>query len=132
MTVRPYTAADLDVLKAMHAAQGFDYAFPDLDDSIFLSKLVVEDDQGRPVMASLLRLTAEAYLLLDPRAGRPRERWRSFLALHEAARRDAFALGLDDAQAFVPPKVERSFGRRLAKLGWVKDPWPAYCRRVEG
>lgn len=132
MTVRPYTAADLDALKAMHAAQGFDYAFPDLDDSIFLSKLVVEDDQGRPVMASLLRLTAEAYLLLDPRAGRPRERWWRFLALHEAARRDAFALGLDDAQAFVPPKVERSFGRRLAKLGWVKDPWPAYCRRVEG
>ena len=75
MLVRPYEPKDLQALKAMHAAQGFDYPFPDLDDPIFLSKLVVEDDQGRAVMASLLRLTAEAYLLLDSRAGRPRERW---------------------------------------------------------
>jgi len=65
MLVRPYTEADLNTLRRMHARQGFDYPFPDLADPIFISKLVVEDDDGRAVMASLARLTCEMYLLVD-------------------------------------------------------------------
>ena len=63
--IREYTPADLDALRRMHASQGFDYPFPDLSDPIFISKLIVEDDDGRPVMASLARLTCEMYLLID-------------------------------------------------------------------
>lgn len=70
MLVRPYTESDLDTLRRMHASQGFDYPFPDLADPIFVSKLIVEDDHGRPAMASLARLTCEMYLLID----RSRER----------------------------------------------------------
>ena len=58
--------------------------------------------QPRIAMAVLLRLTAEAYLLHDPAAGTPRQRWQRFLALHEAAQRSAAARGLDDVQAFLP------------------------------
>ena len=65
MLIREYTPADLDALRRMHASQGFDYAFPNLDDPIFISKLILEDDSGRPVMASLARLTCEMYLLID-------------------------------------------------------------------
>ena len=65
MLIREYTPADLDALRRMHASQGFDYPFPDLSDPIFISKLVVEDDDGRPVMAALARLTCEMYLLVD-------------------------------------------------------------------
>ena len=43
MHVRPYTSADLDALRRIHARQGFDYAFPDLGDPIFISKLVIDD-----------------------------------------------------------------------------------------
>jgi hypothetical protein len=82
----------------------------------------------RIVMAALLRLTAEAYLLHDPSAGRPRERWQRLLALHEAARQHAATRGLDDVQAFLPPRVARAFGRRLARLGWRPDPWPCFSR----
>ncbi len=74
MNVRAYTDADLDDLRAMHAAQHFAYAFPDLADPLFLVRLVLED-AGRPRMAALLRLTAEAYLLADP------ARWRAARAL---------------------------------------------------
>jgi hypothetical protein len=86
--------------------------------------------QSRVVMAVLLRLTAETYLLHDPAAGTPRQRWQRFLALHEAARHSAAARGLDDVQAFLPPRVARAFGRRLARLGWAHDPWTCYSRRV--
>src|SRR5690242_876800 len=65
MLIREYTPADLDALRRMHASQGFDYAFPNLDDPIFISKLILEDDTGRPVMAALARLTCEMYLLID-------------------------------------------------------------------
>ena len=65
MLIREYTESDLDALRRMHARQGFDYAFPNLADPIFVSKLVVEDDAGRAVMASLARLTCEMYLLAD-------------------------------------------------------------------
>jgi hypothetical protein len=86
----------------------------------------------RILMAVLLRLTAETYLLHDPAAGTPRQRWQRFLALHEAALRAAAARGLDDAQAFLPPRIARSFGRRLARLGWTQDPWPCFSKVISG
>jgi hypothetical protein len=91
-------------------------------------------EAGKPApkiaMAVLLRLTAEAYLLHDPAAGTPRSRWEHFLVLHEAARRSAAARGLDDVQAFLPPRVARAFGRRLSRLGWTRDPWDCFSHRL--
>jgi hypothetical protein len=131
MLVRAYTESDLDALRAMHARQGFDYAFPSLADPIFVSKLVVEDDAGRAVMASLARITCEMYLLADPEAGNPRERYARLLELHRAGEQDLLARGLDDAHAWLPPPIARRFGRRLAALGWLRDDvWTPYCRRL--
>jgi hypothetical protein len=160
MRIREYTPDDLDDLRRLHAAQSFGYPFPDLESPLFVSKLVLEDDEDdeqsensgaegreeshpnfppekadasspRIVMAVLLRLTAEAYLLHDTSAGTPRQRWHRLLALHEAARHDAAHRGLDDVQAFLPPRVARAFGRRLARLGWRQDPWPCFSRVTE-
>jgi hypothetical protein len=160
MRIREYTPADFDALRSMHAAQGFGYPLPDLASPLFVAKLVLEDElddsaaenregEGREephrnsppespasasprriAMAVLLRLTAETYLLHDPAAGTPRQRWQRFLALHEAAQRSAADRGLDDVQAFLPPRVARAFGRRLARLGWTHDPWPCFSRQV--
>jgi len=129
MRVRAYTGADLEALRAMHAAQGFGYALPDLGDPLFLVRSVVEEE-GRPRMAAFLRLTAEAYLLADPDEGSPRQRWRWLLALHEAVRQKAAARGLADVQAFLPPRVAHAFGRRLGSLGWRRDPWTCYTRQL--
>lgn len=131
MRIREYTDADLDGLRRMHAQQGFDYAFPDLADPLFVSKLVLEDGAGRAVMASLARLTCEVYLLVSPGEGNPRERYARLLALHRAGERDLLARGLHDAHAWLPPPIARKFGRRLAALGWVRDDaWTPYCRRL--
>jgi hypothetical protein len=132
MLVREYTEADLDALRRMHARQGFDYAFPDIADPIFISKLVVEDDAGRTVMASLARLTCEMYLLAEPGAGKPRDRLSRLFALHRAGELNLVARGLDDAHAWLPPPVAKRFGRRLEALGWVRDDaWTPYCRRLK-
>lgn len=133
MKIRPYEESDLEALHAIHARQGFGYAFPYLGNPLFLTKLVLGAEEGGKgiVGASLLRLTAEAYLLLDPEEGTPRERWQWLLGLHEATRRDAIARGLEDVHAWLPPEIAVKFGRRLTKLGWVRDDaWTPYCRRL--
>ncbi len=164
MLVREYKESDLDALRAIHAAQGFDYALPDLRNPLFVTKLVVEDSNVAPGLpaqagfspassssravhtagtsspssdrilgAAFLRLTAEAYLLLNPRAGTPHERWQWLLALHEAARRDAWQRGLEDVHAWLPPPIAQKFGLRLERLGWRRDDfWTPYCKRLEG
>ena len=135
MHIREYTAADLESLRRLHSAQGMPYQFPDLTNPLFLTKLVIERDSANGdadsrevVGAILLRLTSEAYFLLDPTAGTPRDRWQSLLALHEAARTDAARRGLDDAHAWLPPQVANAFGRRLSRLGWFREPWTSFSR----
>ncbi|HEV2206637.1 MAG TPA: hypothetical protein VGR36_08855 [Candidatus Acidoferrales bacterium] len=131
MRIREYTAADLDALRRMHELQKFEYEFPDLADPLFVSKLVVEDEADRLVMASLARVTCEVYLLLDPRAGTPGERYERLLTLHAAGEQDLLARGLEDAHAWLPPSIAKRFGRRLAALGWVRDDvWTPYCKRL--
>jgi len=62
----------LEALRAIHARQGFGYAFPDLGNPLFSDQADFGKGRGREGIAgaALLRLTAEAYLLLDPDAVR--------------------------------------------------------------
>ncbi len=41
MLIREYHESDLHTLRAIHAAQGFDYALPDLSNPLFVTKLVL-------------------------------------------------------------------------------------------
>jgi hypothetical protein len=156
MLVREYRESDLAHLRAIHAAQGFDYALPDLSNPLFVTKLVLAQADASSLVvaqhaaplqgnsaqsnatqretilgAAFLRLTAEAYLLLDPRAGTPRQRWQWLLALHAAAERDAWQRGLEDVHAWLPPPIAAKFGKRLIRLGWVRDDaWTPYCKKL--
>jgi len=168
MQIREYHENDLAALRAIHAAQGFDYTLPDLRNPLFVTKLVLAQDadsssvgaqhaatfrqptpggddgmegrsadteiaepRGKILGAAFLRLTAEAYLLLDPRAGTPRERWQWLLALHAATERDAWHRGLEDVHAWLPPPIAKKFGKRVQRLGWLRDDsWTPYCRKL--
>jgi len=151
MQVREYRESDLAALRAIHAAQGFAYPLPDLSNPLFVTKLILSDaatnsaegdarngdvaksapPQEKIIGAALLRLTAEAYLLLDPKAGTSRQRWQWLLQLHAAAECDAWQRGLEDVHAWLPPPVARNFGKRITQLGWNRDDaWTPYCKRL--
>ena len=146
MLIREYRQEDLEALRAIHAAQGFDYALPNLSNPLFVTKLVLTRDSERTandaslnvgaapeqILGSvLLRLTAEAYLLLDPKAGTPRDRWQWLLALQAAGERDAWQRGLDDVHAWLPPPIAKKFGKRVERLGWLRDDaWTPYCKKL--
>lgn len=129
LQLREYTESDLGALVKMHAERELPYAFPELKSPLFLSRLILEKD-SKIVAASLLRLTAEAYVLLDPSAGSPRERLRWLLLMHEAARGDAVRKGLDDVHCWVPPDMARPFGKRIKALGWQRERWDCYSRSL--
>jgi len=154
--VREYQESDLGALRAIHAAQGFAYPLPDLSNPLFITKLILSEQaasspeseavngnigersgtqsparQEKIIGAALLRLTAEAYLLLDPKAGTPRDRWKWLLQLHAATERDAWQRGLEDVHAWLPPPIASKFGKRIAQLGWKRDDaWTPYCKRL--
>ena len=154
MHVREYRESDLAALRAIHTAQGFAYPLPDLTNPLFVTKLILSENsqsnstdrdvregpaaqsappQEKILGAALLRLTAEAYLLLDPRAGTPRQRWQWLLQLHAATERDAWQRGLEDVHAWLPPPIAQRFGKRIERLGWRRDDsWTPYCKQLEG
>jgi hypothetical protein len=130
MLVREYQDSDLAHLRAIHAAQGFDYTLPDLSNPLFVTKKVLASG-GAIVGAAFLRLTAEAYLLLDPHAGTPRERWQWLLELHAATEHDAWQRGLEDVHAWLPPPIAKKFGKRITQLGWIRDDtWTPYSKKL--
>lgn len=127
MKIREYSPSDVDALRKIHAGQSFDYKFPELENPLFVSKLIQEDSRGEITMAALARLTCEIYLLADPAQGNPQERLTNIIALHHVAERDLLQRGLEDAHAWLPPKIARRFGHRLTKLGWSRDDnWTPY------
>ena len=127
--IREYRESDLERLKELHRKQGFAYPFPELNDPVFAVGAVAEQN-GEAQMAAFLKIHGEAYLFLDPSQGPPEERWKTLLEIHAAVRRQAEELGLDSVTCWIPPNLEKSFAKRLRKLGWAKDEWAAYSYRI--
>lgn len=127
LLVRPYTDSDLERMKEIHAAQGLGYELPDLSKPEFIIRSVIENGSG--VEAGLfLRKTAEVYLLMD-RMTRKAGLGRLLIFDREItpiAKRE----GLSDVACWIPPEAEARFGKLLLHLGWQKQLWSSYSRKV--
>lgn len=125
--IRPYNAGDMPRIREMYQQHSFAYELPDFNKPSFPIRLVLDDENGKTVMAAFAHLTAELYLLADGNAGTPEQRWKRFQELHQAGLEMAYYPGgLDDLHCWIPPQIEKSFGRRLKRLGWAKALWPSY------
>jgi len=114
--VRDYRPEDLAALKALHAAQGIDYQFPDLDSPLFFVRKVFTD--GSKIRAALvLKICAETMLLLDGQQG-PQDKLTEMQMLQSSVLSEAYEKGLDEIYASIP---EIGFDKRLIQLGWSKD-----------
>lgn len=124
--IRDAEKADVHALRAVHEESGFDYRFPDLDDPLFISKKVVEED-GKVVQGIALKVQAEVYLWVDHSWATPEERWCKLQELTEAAKRAAWEKGLDCLVCVVPPEIAETFEKRLKQIGMSRDrPWPKF------
>lgn len=101
---------------------------PDTEDPIFIIKKCVEEPSGKVAMAACIKLTSEAYLLVDHECGDAPWRWETLRELTEAVIQEAKEVGIQDLTCWIPPHLEKRFGRRLTELGFVKSPWQSYSR----
>ena len=137
MIIRDYSPNDLGRLLQIHATNGLpESCFPELitqdqrtglvvDNPLFLVKEVV-DENGQPVMAGFARATAEVFLIVDHTAGSPEDRMEWLKQLTRMVASKAWARGLDELTAWVPPQLVDSFEKRLLTLGFVRSPWQSY------
>ncbi|MCI0725054.1 MAG: hypothetical protein L0338_39730 [Acidobacteria bacterium] len=128
MRIRAYQESDKNELMRLYQAQGLDYLYPNFEHPEFFTRLVLEDEKGEVVMAIMGRLTAEMFLLMDPRANGPGVRLKHFLTLHRASEHDMALKGIGDCYAQIPPGMEK-FKRLLSLLGWVRaDTWQPWTK----
>jgi hypothetical protein len=124
--IRDVQEKDIESLKAIHTASGFDYLFPRLDDPLFLVKKCVEEN-GVVVQGIAAKLEATIYLWVDHSAGTPEQRWDWMQKLVESMKISAWLKGLDTLTCVVPPEIADTFERRLAAIGMTRDrPWPKF------
>lgn len=127
--IREFRQSDGPALRRLHAAQGFDYEFPDLTQPQFVQILVAVDDEDEPVQALIARKTVELYFVGDPNWRTPRWRLNFLLSLGYVMHKALARMGFTDVFAALPPEIEKTFGKRLRRsLGWVESRWKQYVR----
>lgn len=128
MIVRDYQEKDMPLLLKWHEASGFQYQFPDFKQQNFIAnKVIVEGEL--PVAAAAARITVEIYGFCDKDWGTPGTRLEALMLLQDAIAKELREQKIEDAHAWLPPEVSKSFGRRLMrKLGWKPLTWPCFMR----
>ncbi len=111
---------DIPVLRDLHRQAGYDYSFPDLTAKEIEDVTVVVDLDDKPVAAGVAKRTVELYLIMG-KTGHPLVKWGHIRELHGAMKKKLLAKGFTEGNAFLPPEIEKSYGRHLARLGWLKN-----------
>lgn len=129
--IRAYQNSDLDMVKEVFSKSGLPQnCWPNLDSKLFVVK-VVADEGGRVVQAGFVKLTAEAYLLVDHKFDTPERRWDILQSLVIKGLYDSAVKGLDQVTCWLPPSLEMSFAPRLKALSFEKSPWNSYTAALE-
>jgi len=89
------------------------------------SVLVVEDEDGKIIGAAAAERIVQLYFFKG--SGSPGETLGAIRLLHAALAFELRTKGYREANAFLPPQVEKSFGRRLMRtFGWIRN-WTSFC-----
>jgi hypothetical protein len=129
--IRIYEESDFDAVKEIHLRSGLPpNCAPNPANKLFITKIVADED-GQIVQAGFVKLTGEAYVLVDHKFGTPEKRWDILQSLVIRGLHDAGARGLSDVSCWLPPSLEQSFAVRLKALGFEKSPWNSYTAILE-
>jgi hypothetical protein len=119
--------SDIPVLRAMFERSGFDYTLPDFNGPLMEAVLVVADEADRPVAAAAAERIVQLFLFIKEDE-HPAAKLHWIKMLHEGLATELKAKGYHSCDAFLPPQVEKSFGRRLMRnFGWVRN-WSSFAR----
>lgn len=125
MRVRQLAPSDIPRLSELADASGFPY--PDPYSPAIEAALVVCDDDGKIICAAAFERIVQGFLWIDKSAG-PVRCLSAIRTIHEPMAEELRRQGYREANVFVPPQLERSFGKRLERcFGWVRN-WPSWAK----
>lgn len=120
MKIRALRESDLPHLRTMAEASGFPYVNPSNAEAV----LVVADSQDKPIMACAARKLVELYLWVGDAT--PATKLAALRLMHHAMAEELRKLGYSSAECFLPPAVEKAFGKRLMRtFNWTRN-WISY------
>jgi hypothetical protein len=127
ITVRTLIDSDIPTLRSWAGASPFPYVDP--DSPTVEGIWVLTDDEDRPVMAVMANRLVEIYLLMSEGMTALSTVY-ALRQLHEVAAEELKRKGYSNAEAFLPPSIERRFGRRLERsFKWVRN-WPSWSKSL--
>lgn len=126
MICRPLQTKDIPLLEAMGATSGYEYL--DLRGPHVETAQVVEDEHGEIVAAAAAERIIQLFLWASDRHHAP-VKLQAVRLLHETMATELKNLGYSEANSFLPPSLEKQFGRRLEKtFGWHPN-WRSWFLR---
>ncbi len=136
MNIRPLDIKDpyeYERIKDIFKKQGFEYDFP--GPSEFIDIQVLVDDKDNILMALAAKKIVSYYLLVDNDSIRenklsPSWKWAWFKKLLLYSFKVVKKLGFNQVTAWLPPEIDRSFGRRIKSLGAKQYIWNNYAREL--
>ena len=139
--IRTFTAAAIPEMIRIHEQSGLPVdCLPDLYinvqpekvemNALFVVNAVKEVD-GKIAMMSFLKVRSEIYVLVDHNVGTPEERWEWLKEINAHMAEEARKKGLDQVTAFLPPELDKAFGKRLEEMGYVKGLWQSYSLNID-
>jgi hypothetical protein len=126
MRVRPYEERDREELEKIHAESGFEFKFPDLSSSRIELAIVVADDlEDKPIAVCVAKRSPEIIMALGKKY-HPSVKLHALRLIHDEMNDRLMALGYTEANCFLPPQLEKGYGRHLRRIfGWL-PAWKGY------
>ena len=118
---------DIPRLNELAAASG--YPYPNVFSPFVETAMVVCDDEGNLIAAAAFERIVQGYLWIDKGLG-PVRSLAAIRSLHEPMTQELIRRGYKEANIFIPPKLEKSFGRHMERFfGWVRN-WPSWAKQL--
>lgn len=141
MIIREYEGPDLGPLMRIHTANGLpDNCFPEIlitdkkTQRLVLNPLFVVREVGvegeERAIAGFVKLTGEAFVIVNHEVGTPEQRWEWLQAITDRVEKLAWARGLDELTCWIPPDLVDSFEKRLKDLGFDRSPWVSFTKKL--
>ena|SRR5690242_21295697 len=125
--IRALKPSDIPTLRNWYETSGFSYDFPDVRGDRMESVLVFTDDNDAPLAAVAAERIVQLYLWMDENL-HPAAKLRIIRELHDGMVPVLRSKAYHEANCFLPPELEKSFGRRLMNtFKWVRN-WPSFAR----
>ena len=123
MTIRRYRESDREALVKLESAQDFKY--PALDSPLLESCWVAADDHDRPLMAISAYRTVELYLYVSQETS-PVAALNAGQELFRNISDDLRYANFNEAEGFISPRIEHSFGRHIQKHFNALRNWASF------